>query len=371
MRRAGWGVWIAYDLPGSYEELPPNLLDELQRDQRWCQGNLMNFRLFLVKGMHPVHRAVFLTGVMSYLSAPLWFLFLALSTALLAVHTLTEPQYFVAPHQLFPVWPQWHPEEAIALFSTTAILLFFPKILSVLLVWAKGSKAYGGAPKLLSSMLWEVLFSMLLAPVRMVFHTRFVVAAFLGMSVQWKSPQRDNNETSWGEATRRHGLQTLLGWGWGGLVFWLNPNFLWWMIPILVSLILSIPLSVISSRVSLGQAAYRHHLFQIPEETEPPVELIRTKLHTQYNHECLPSPGFEDALHDPAVNALAIAMATGRHHGSELLTRSREQRIERALDIGPGQLPEPEKVRMLDDPVVLDQVYKRVAAENDPGVMAA
>ena len=81
MRRAGWGVWIAYDLPGSYEELPPNLLDELKRDRRWCHGNLMNFRLFLVKGMHPVHRAVFLTGVMSYLSAPLWFMFLALSTA--------------------------------------------------------------------------------------------------------------------------------------------------------------------------------------------------------------------------------------------------------------------------------------------------
>lgn len=46
MRRAGWGVWIAYDLPGSYEELPPNLLDELKRDRRWCHGNLMNFRLF-------------------------------------------------------------------------------------------------------------------------------------------------------------------------------------------------------------------------------------------------------------------------------------------------------------------------------------
>jgi len=88
MRRAGWGVWIAYDLPGSYEELPPNLLDELKRDRRWCQGNLMNFRLFLAKGMHPVHRAVFLTGVMSYLSAPLWFFFLLLSTSLLIVPTL-------------------------------------------------------------------------------------------------------------------------------------------------------------------------------------------------------------------------------------------------------------------------------------------
>nr|BFE92151.1 hypothetical protein GCM10020185_26870 [Pseudomonas brassicacearum subsp. brassicacearum] len=111
MRRAGWGVWIAYDLPGSYEELPPNLLDELKRDRRWCHGNLMNFRLFLVKGMHPVHRAVFLTGVMSYLSAPLWFFFLVLSTALLAVNTLMEPQYFLEPRQLYPLWPQWHPEK--------------------------------------------------------------------------------------------------------------------------------------------------------------------------------------------------------------------------------------------------------------------
>ena len=43
MRRAGWSVWLAYDLAGSYEEMPPNLLDELQRDRRWCQGNLQNF----------------------------------------------------------------------------------------------------------------------------------------------------------------------------------------------------------------------------------------------------------------------------------------------------------------------------------------
>ena len=106
MRRAGWAVWIAYDLPGSYEEMPPNLVDELQRDRRWCQGNLMNFRLFLMKGLHPAHRAVFMTGVMAYLSAPLWFMQLLLATALLAVHTLTVPQYFVEPYQLFPLWPE-------------------------------------------------------------------------------------------------------------------------------------------------------------------------------------------------------------------------------------------------------------------------
>ena len=156
MRRAGWGVWIAYDLPGSYEELPPNLLDELKRDRRWCHGNLMNFRLFLVKGMHPVHRAVFLTGVMSYLSAPLWFMFLALSTALQVVHALTEPQYFLQPRQLFPVWPQWRPELAIALFASTMVLLFLPKLLSILLIWCKGTKEYGGFIRVTLSLLSSV-----------------------------------------------------------------------------------------------------------------------------------------------------------------------------------------------------------------------
>ena len=87
MRRAGWAVWLAYDLPGSYEEMPPNLVDELKRDRRWCQGNLINFRLFLAEGLHPAHRAVFVTGVMAYCSALLWFVFLLLSTALLAVHS--------------------------------------------------------------------------------------------------------------------------------------------------------------------------------------------------------------------------------------------------------------------------------------------
>ncbi|MGQ7172773.1 hypothetical protein ACUOCP_46450, partial [Escherichia sp. R-CC3] len=73
-----------------------------------------------------------------------WFTFLALSTALQVVHALTEPQYFLQPRQLFPVWPQWRPELAIALFASTMVLLFLPKLLSILLIWCKGTKEYGG-----------------------------------------------------------------------------------------------------------------------------------------------------------------------------------------------------------------------------------
>jgi membrane glycosyltransferase len=67
-----------------------------------------------------------------------------------------------------------------------------------------------------------VLFSVLLAPVRMLFHTVFVVSAFLGWEVVWNSPQRDDDSTPWGEAFMRHGSQLLLGlvWavGWHGWI---------------------------------------------------------------------------------------------------------------------------------------------------------
>ncbi|MDD0976049.1 glucans biosynthesis glucosyltransferase MdoH [Pseudomonas fontis] len=365
MRRAGWGVWIAYDLPGSYEELPPNLLDELKRDRRWCHGNLMNFRLFLVKGMHPVHRAVFLTGVMSYLSAPLWFFFLVLSTALLATNTLMEPQYFLEPRQLYPLWPQWHPEKAIALFSTTIVLLFLPKLLSIILIWAKGAKEFGGRFKVTLSMLLEMLFSMLLAPVRMIFHTRFVLAAFLGWAATWNSPQRDDDSTPWSEAVRRHGPQTLLGLCWALLVAWLNPSFLWWLVPIVGSLMLSIPVSVISSRTNLGLRAKDDSLFLIPEEYATPKELLATD---QYTHEFrwhALHDGFVRAVVDPQQNALACALATARHGVAAPIEALRAERIAKALEVGPQGLDGNTRLALLSDPVALSRLHGKIWAEQN------
>ena len=360
MRRAGWGVWIAYDLPGSYEELPPNLLDELKRDRRWCHGNLMNFRLFLVKGMHPVHRAVFLTGVMSYLSAPLWFMFLALSTALQVVHTLMEPTYFLQPRQLFPVWPQWRPDLAIALFSTTLVLLFLPKLLSVVLIWCKGAKAYGGALRLFISLMLEMLFSVLLAPVRMLFHTVFVVSAFLGWEVVWNSPQRDDDATPWSEAFRRHGSQMLLGIVWAVGMGVLDLNFLWWLAPIVFSLILSPFVSVVSSRATVGLKSRRAKLFLIPEEYEPPKELVDTDHYLQINRERALKHGFMHALFNPAFNALATALATSRHKQSTLLDHARDRHVDQALSDAPEKLNREQRLQLISDPVVLARVHTRL-----------
>jgi len=274
MRRAGWSVWIAYDLPGSYEEMPPNLLDELARDHRWCQGNLKNMRLFAMKGLNPAHRAMFVTGVMAYLSAPLWLASLILATGFIAEQTLSLPQYFFRPFQFLPIWPEWRPERAVMLFSATALLLFLPKILASLLVDASGC---GGRVRLATSVLVECALSVLLAPVRMLFHAQFVVASLLGRTVRWQSPKRADAPTGWANALRRHGLHTILGVAWMAFVWWLDARYLPWLLPVVGALILSIPLSVCTSHAGAGKALRRHGLFLIPEEGRPPPVLVATE----------------------------------------------------------------------------------------------
>jgi membrane glycosyltransferase len=359
MRRAGWAVWIAYDVVGSYEEMPPNLVDELQRDRRWCQGNLMNFRLFLMKGLHPAHRAVFMTGVMAYLSAPLWFAQLILATALLAVHTLGVPQYFVHPYQLFPLWPEWRPERAITLFSTTAVLLFLPKILCMLSTGKHSAQGFGGRMRLASSMFAELLVSALLAPIRMLFHTQFVLSALSGWGIQWKSPPREDAETGWREALRRHGVHTLLGIGWAGGVYWLNPSYLWWLLPVVGALMLSIPLSVYTSRVSLGRKLKQAGYLVIPEESHPPREIRGTAaLATQ----AAPYGSFVAAVTDPLTNALVCAAHSNPSRQGPVTRAERAHLLRKARTGGPAALTAREKNTLLGDPLALATLHVHVWA---------
>jgi membrane glycosyltransferase len=358
MRRAGWKVWMAYDLEGSYEEMPPNLLDELKRDRRWCKGNLINARLFFWGGLPPAHRAVFMTGIMAYVSAPLWLLSLGLSTAFVVVEAVVGPQYFVAPRQLFPNWPQWNADSAIGLAAGTALILFMPKILGALLVMVREPRRFGGPLRVAGSLVAEVLFSAFAAPIRMVFHTKFVIGALTGLGVQWKSPPREDAETTWDEAIRRHGLHTLIGIGWAGAVYYVAPWYTAWLLPIVGALALSIPISVYSSRVSMGRALWRSGLLMIPEETFPPRELRAARIHASHAAD---SFGFIDAVVHPAVNAVACAVAPHPRRTARAVVR-RERAVASALQRGPNALTAREKLRLLADPAALSQLHILVSA---------
>jgi membrane glycosyltransferase len=368
MRRAGWGVWIAYDLPGSYEEMPPTLLDELQRDQRWCRGNLQNFRLFFTQGLHPAHRAVFMTGVMAYLSAPLWFIFLLLSTALLAVCVLSEPQYFTQPYQLFPNWPRWHPEWAMRLFAGTMTLLFLPKLLALLLLVCKPRewRGFGGPAKLAQGVLLESLFAAALAPIRMLFHARYVAGALAGFASGWKSPPRDDAQTPWSQAILRHGGGTLIGLAWLGGVWWLNPSFLWWLLPVAGSLVIAIPLSVYSSHTALGRGARRARLFLIPEESIPPREL--RWLHAGIRRAGTP-PDFRAAIVEPLTHALITLTAGRRRRLPIRLRQARNNAGDALLQDPPEAADNAARLRVLSDPDTLALMHQRVWTR--PGVHPA
>lgn len=358
MRRAGWKVWMAYDLPGSYEEMPPNLIDELKRDRRWCQGNLINSRLFLWQGLNPAHRAVFMTGVMTYVSAPLWFLSLAVSTAFIVLQTVIGPQYFYQPRQLFPVWPRWDLGAVIGFVIATVVVLFTPKILGGLLVMIQGARRFGGVRAVTSSVLLEMLGSALLAPIRMLFHTQFVLAALTGLSVPWKSPPREDAQTTWREGLRRHGPHTLFAGAWAAAVYWLDSSYTWWLLlPVVGALVLSVPISVYSSRVSLGRRLRRAGLLMIPEETDPPDELRAARAHA---NRVDVMPGFVDAAVNPQVNAIACAVSCSPARFSPRAQSRRDRAVAAAVQAGPLALTDGQKLVFLTDPLALSQLHFEV-----------
>jgi membrane glycosyltransferase len=367
MGRAGWTLWLAYDLGGSYEEVPSTLLEEVNRDRRWCQGNLQHLRLLFTEGMFGAHRALFLNGVMSYVSALLWFAFLTLSTVEAIQNVLTPTDYFPQGRSLFPEWPVWRLDWALSLIAVIALILFFPKVLSILLIWLKrrNARLFGGVARLTISVLLEIILSSLMAPIRMVFHSKFVLTNLLGRTVSWQSLGREDSETTWREALRRHGLDTIFATIWGSTLFWLNPNYFWWVTPIIAALILSIPLSVLASRVSLGDRARRLGLFVIPEETEKPPEL--RDLHdflaaAQRRAATGPAArdGFVRAAVEPYLNAIHRALLGRRRSLRPSVRAARQALLDRALAAGPAALANDERKVLLLDPDATDELHRRV-----------
>lgn len=366
LRRAGWATWLVSTLGGSWEQSPPTLLDELKRDRRWCHGNLQHLRLLLAKGILGTHRLMFINGAMSYITSVLWFVYLLLGTAVLAWHALVPPNYFPMGHGLFPVWPIWHRGLAVTLLALTLLILFLPKFLAVLLVvLQRRARGFGGAPRLFVSMLLELLHASLLAPVRMLFHSRFVITSLAGGGVQWGPQRREAHGTTWRDALRFHIPGTTLAIVWGVFAYVLNPEFLWWLIPVLGALVIAIPLSVYMSRVRAGYWARSLGLFITPEEYSRPSEIaeLERALVKCARTAARVADGFRAAIVDPYVNAVVVArLSSATRHYSEEAALSRELQRARLLAHGATALDRREQLAILRDRALLQQLHAEVWA---------
>ena len=132
------------------------------------------------------------------------------------------------------------------------------------------ARQFGGLPRASLSVLIESLISVLLAPVLMLFQSKFVAAILLRTTVGWPSQQRGDHQTGFAEALGAHGIHTLIAFGAGWLTYTYVPSFFWWFTPVLAGLALSIPVSMITSRTALGLLARRAGLFMTPEESDEP-----------------------------------------------------------------------------------------------------
>jgi membrane glycosyltransferase len=364
LRRAGWEVWLAYDLEGSYEEIPPTLIDYAKRDRRWCQGNLQHLRLALSHGFNSLSRLHFSMGVMSYLASPLWLLFLIATGVAAYFQTQHEPVYFFGENWA-PVWPVSFAVEMTTVLLVTLTMLFLPKGLALLLLLKDGRlrRAYGGMLKATLSVVLETLFSVLTAPVLMLFQTKFVLAILMHRAVGWPPQQRGDHMTSFREAAQTHGVQTLIGVVAGVLSYQYVPAFFWWFIPVLLGLGLAIPVSMLSSSIALGRQSRELGLFLTPEETEQPVVLRYLEENLEEDEPVLPvlrekpASRFVQALTDPYVNALHLSLLPEREPPGKRRRHYLEGLVHQLEEEGPASLSAGQKRDLIADPETLQRLH--------------
>lgn len=306
--RAGHEVWLEPGLGGSYEESPPSLVDELARDKRWAKGNLQHLWLLLFgRNLRMAHRMAFANGVMSYLASPLWLGFLALSTIATATLVLQPIEYFPTEHSPFPLWPRWNPAWALGLVGTTMFLLFLPKWLAFVdALLTRRAHEHGGFVRLFVSVLVEISISTLLAPIRMLAHSRHVIEALFNVTLRWAGQNR-NEETGWRDAVVDQAPGSMLALVWAGFAWWLDPVFFYWSLPVAIPLLLAAPTSVLFARVSIGQALRRQGLLLVSQEHTVEPLLADLAAGAAQVNERGDRSAFVNVIVDPVLNRLHVA----------------------------------------------------------------
>lgn len=273
MRRGGWAIHMTPTLRGSYEESPPTLSDFAARDRRWCQGNLQHLALLPTRGFHLISRLHLLTGIGSYLTAPLWLIFLLFGMLVSLQAQFVRPEYFPKGYSLFPQWPAQDPILAAWVFCGTIGILVAPKLLAfiVLLSDADTRKNFGGGLLVLFSIVIETMLSSLIAPVMMIFQSSAVVEILLGRDAGWQVQRRDDGAVSHRDIVSIYSVPTFVGIAMAVASYAVSLPLLLWMTPVILGLLLSIPLAILSS----SGANCSSGLFKTPEQTASPPVLAR------------------------------------------------------------------------------------------------
>lgn len=355
MRRAGYKVQLASDLAESYEQSPTTLPQFAQRDQRWCQGNLQHARLVVSRRIPWINRFHFTTGILTYVSSPLWLLFIVAGLAV--VFAASESGTAAVTSLGVPM--------ALAVFVSVMAMLLLPRLWGVLLVIRDPSEAarYGGTLQFIGSTLFELAVSVVMAPIMMAFHSVFVVTSLAGRRIAWNAQSRDGDGVTWAEAWRVHWWQTVAGLVAGAIVWSFSPLAFAWLTPVLFGLVFAPLVSMAISSARVGVWFAKRGLLLVPEELQRP-EVVQSYLREMQQARLPAGVGrgglFKLLLHDPIwlrSHFDALASTDSQRAAEPQVVQAVATRL--AADDW-EEITKEQQRAVLCDPVALSKLHRRL-----------
>lgn len=260
MRRAGYEVRVMPVEGGSYEENPPDVLEFIRRDVRWCQGNMQYVKLLDLPGLKAISRFQLVWAILMFVGTPAF-------TAMIALLPLAAWQAGAVPD--FPAGA------AKALYVSFLLVYLAPKIAGLLdAMLTKGEIArFGGPTRFYTSAAIELVFSFLQGAVSTIRTSIFMIGLAFGKTILWGGQRRDVAGLSWREAARALWPQLAFGAAVLGALAFISPTVLFWSLPLTAGYVLAIPFAAITAHPGLGRFMQRHGIAGIPEDFAPPPEI--------------------------------------------------------------------------------------------------
>ena len=273
MHRHGRGVYVLPEIEGSFEGMPGNLIDDLKRERRWCQGNLQHLRLLPGRGWPLITRFNYLVGGLAYVNAPLWMLLVSVA----AVDAMIMPESTWLGAMADPS------SAAVWLIALTVFVLFAPKVFN-LGVALSTARSPGYALRLLGGGLTELVFSVLRAPVMMLLYSVYVGRILRGRPAGWSPQLRGRRTVPPGLAWRLGAPMAAGALAVAAVVAITEPAFLPWLSPVLLGPMLYPLILDLTSRVAPAWLVP-----STPEEDAGRVPMNR-RVREQRRHHATPEP---------------------------------------------------------------------------------
>ncbi len=138
------------------------MIENAQRDRRWCQGNLQHGLVLFAKGLRGVSRLHLALGICGYLSGPLWLAFL------LTFNWIYWFQQYTGLSHISRSLPAFTPylnlsgtAHALLIFVICMVVILLPKLLALLDLahdWPR-RRAFGGLGRATAGVVWPKPFS--------------------------------------------------------------------------------------------------------------------------------------------------------------------------------------------------------------------